>query len=129
MLTLLKEGLVDEKCERFIFATESCIPIVSLTAAGDMLFQSDLSWLNAFHGPKHRFEELECFRAVRSDMIPAKYVWKSFPGWITLTRKHAAEILDLPNRVDADLVSAWGKGPWREGWSYFNYGLFKFSDL
>jgi hypothetical protein len=81
MLALLKESLEEDSlCERFVFATESCIPIVSLRTAGEMLFMKELSWLNAFHRPKHRFEEIECFRAVNPDIIPAKCVWKCFPG-------------------------------------------------
>ena len=80
MLALLSESLKDTQCGRFIFATESCIPIQRLDIAGGMLFNEDKSWLNAFHQPKNRFEEAECFRAVRSDMIPFTSVWKSIPG-------------------------------------------------
>ena len=110
MLALLKEALKDIACGRFIFLTESCIPIVSLKQAGEQLFEVEHSWLNAFHKPKNAYDEIHCFRSVRPDIIPSKSVWKSFPGWIALTRKHAEDIVKLPETVGADLVAAWGKG-------------------
>ena len=78
--------------------------------AGERLFEKEHSWLNAFHTPKNRYDGVHCFRKVRSDIIPNKSVWKCFPGWIALTRKHASDIVELPILVGADLVVAWGKG-------------------
>ena len=110
MLALLEEALDDKSCGRFIFLTESCMPIVSLKEAGERLFKEELSWLNAFHVPKNRYEEIHCFHKVSSHIIPNKCVWKCFPGWIALTRRHAEDIVELPKKVRADLVAAWGKG-------------------
>ena len=64
------------------------------------MFQEQ-SWLNAFNRPKHRFEEVNCFRAVDAETIPASAVWKSIPGWIMLTRKHAGllTVLLLPHTL------------------------------
>lgn len=34
---------------RFVFGTETCLPVRTLQDAGEMLFKSDTSWLNARH--------------------------------------------------------------------------------
>jgi hypothetical protein len=61
----------DGSCfERFIFATEYCIPIRSLKETGALLFAQDKSWLDVRHQPLDNWERLHCFEAVRQDMIP-----------------------------------------------------------
>ena len=132
MLLLMNEALKDDTCERFVFGTESCIPIYNLHETCEILFQNDKSWLNAFHRPKNKFEEMHCFRAVNDQIIPASYVWKCIPGWMMLTRRHAVEINQIPtilssnnnssnnyNSSDSDsdvvdVVKAWGQGQWNE---------------
>lgn len=58
------------RCERFVFATEYCIPILSLKQTGDIIFQQEKSWLDARHEPLDSWERSHCFLAVRQDMIP-----------------------------------------------------------
>ena len=80
MLELLKESLKEKDNQRFIFVTESCLPLYNMADSLKILFSNDKSWLNAFHRPKHRFEETFCFRAVKEDIIPFEAVWKCIPG-------------------------------------------------
>lgn len=116
MLAALGRALADDACGRFVFATESCIPIYSLEATGQALFAEDASWLNAFDAGKTQWETGACFRSVDAGMVPERAVWKAIPGWIMLIRRHAAEICNLQACVGDDLVRAWGPGgPWREG--------------
>ena len=54
-----------------------------------------------------------CFAAVDDKVVPPKAVWKSIPGWIMLTRRHAAEVSILTKQ---SLYLDWrgergGKGP------------------
>jgi hypothetical protein len=75
MLELLDVGLMKEEFhyERFIFATESCIPVVSVKEAGDMLFTSkEMSWTNAYTIPKNNWEDRNCFKPVNREIIPPK---------------------------------------------------------
>lgn len=58
------------KCGRFLFATESCLPLYDLHATGEMLFAQDCSWVNAYHTPVGTWEAGACFRAVDSDVVP-----------------------------------------------------------
>ncbi len=62
----------DSHCERLIFCTEYCIPIVSLQQAGELAFKQDKSWLNARHDYTNNWENIHCFSAVKSSMIPPK---------------------------------------------------------
>ena len=117
LLLLLQEGLKTQTAGRFVFATESCLPIHSPEHTHNALFQDDVSWLNSRHSIESKWEAANCFKAVDSSVIPEKVVWKSLPGWIMLTRRHAYEIVCLPSCVGYDLVSAWGpSGTWTQ-WS------------
>ena len=92
MLGTMNEGLRDPHCGRFVFGTESCIPLYPLDYIAEKLFEEDVSWLNAFNKGKNNWEVESCFRSVASSIIPPNLVWKCIPGWIMLNRRHAAEI-------------------------------------
>jgi hypothetical protein len=74
MLELLNYGLLVQEevhYERFIFATESCIPVVSVKTAGNMLFSSkEMSWTNVYNVPKNSWEDRNCFKPVNREIIP-----------------------------------------------------------
>eukprot|EP01036_Dinobryon_divergens_P022065 gene22065-30299_t len=116
MLAVLQAALNDKDTtfDRFIFLTESCVPIYDLQDLGDRLFQDDCSWMDAFHIPQSKWEKAACFDSVDSRIIPPEAVWKAVPGWIALNRKHAMEIvalsLDGARLGLQDLVLAWGPG-------------------
>lgn len=108
VLAVISDALENLDTGRLFLGTESCIPIRTLQETGDQLFAEEKSWLQAYHKGKHAFEEQKCFWAVDSNMIPQDYVWKSLPGWVMLTRKHAQAIVSLPGKVDCpDFVVAW----------------------
>jgi len=56
MLAVLHEALKDQTCAKFVFGTESCLPIYPLRRAGELLLADGASWLNAFHRAKNPFE-------------------------------------------------------------------------
>jgi hypothetical protein len=75
MLAVLKAAINDvSPCERYIFATESCIPICSLDSAIGELFAEDVSWLQAFKLARNKWEAANCFAAVDDKIIPSS-VW------------------------------------------------------
>lgn len=96
MLALLKHALADDgihaPCQRFVFATESCVPIFNAHDTCTRLFASEASWLDARHEAETKWERLASFDAVDNEIIPREAVWKALPGWIMLTRKHAEEV-------------------------------------
>lgn len=108
VLAVIKDALQNPDTGRLVLGTESCLPIMTLKEAGDLLFAEEVSWLQAYHKAKHTYEEQKCFWAVDRTMIPPEYVWKSLPGWVTLTRKHAEAIISLPAKVNCpDFVVGW----------------------
>lgn len=58
--------------ERFIFCTESCIPVRSLAECGISLFSGEKSWVPAYNVPESSWEDAHCFKAVNRDVIPPK---------------------------------------------------------
>ena len=44
-----EENNDDRVCDRFVFGTESCLPMYPLQQAGERLFSCDGSWLSARH--------------------------------------------------------------------------------
>lgn len=73
MLALLAAGVSDsEACERYLFATESCIPVVSAQEACRTLFCEDVSWLAASSVPKSNWERANCFATVDPNIIPPR---------------------------------------------------------
>lgn len=108
VLAVITDALESPETGRLVLGTESCLPIRTLQETGDQLFAEELSWLQAYHKGKHSYEEQKCFWAVDRDLIPPEYVWKSLPGWVMLTRKHAEAIISLPSKVNCpDFVVAW----------------------
>lgn len=63
------------KCGRFVFATESCLPLYDLQATGEVLFAQDCSWLNAYHTPVGTWEAGSCFRAVDTEVVPPQVTY------------------------------------------------------
>jgi hypothetical protein len=58
------------RCERFLFCTEYCLPLRSLTETGDLAFAQDRSWLTARHEAVDSWEQTHCFQAVDQTVIP-----------------------------------------------------------
>lgn len=73
MLAVLSSAVNDSSpCERYLFATESCIPVCSLRDACAALFKEDASWLEATNIPKTNWEHIHCFSTVDPTVIPVK---------------------------------------------------------
>lgn len=101
------------KCECFIFGTESCVPVMSVGECGRQLFEDTngfnsmgamKSWLNAYNTPESSWERGNCFLSIDTTIIPKEAIWKSLPGWIMLSRRHAEEIVALVSKF----------GDWKE---------------
>lgn len=95
MLATLDYAVKYSNADRFVFVTESCIPVWSLSEIVEILFQRERSWLNAYNVPKSSWEAGHCFEPVDKTIIPHSALWKALPGWIMLTRRHACDILGL----------------------------------
>lgn len=84
--------------DRFIFISETCLPIVSLDRCQAALFQTEQSWVNARHpqiteGTPRNAYERDQFRNIHQ-MIPVVHRWKA-DQWIVLTRSHAEAVANI----------------------------------
>ncbi len=72
MLAVMETALIDESCQRFVFATETCIPLYPLEECGAILFESEVSWANARCTPESAWERGSCFLSVDATIIPTE---------------------------------------------------------
>lgn len=59
-------------CGRFVFCTETCLPLKTLAEVGEALFERDRSWLNAYHTPVDKYDGAAAFGAVDKSIVPPK---------------------------------------------------------
>ena len=98
MLELSRHALNNNKVTHVMFITESCIPICTLDEIYDDLQNAGdgKSFVRAYNRESAnctRFDELQCFGAVKS--VPQMAVHKVLPGWSLLCRDHIQKILNL----------------------------------
>ena len=118
MLALATEALRNSLTTHVLFATESCIPIATLSeVAIELLGRNEphqnkhRSFVDAYKATSKkftRFDERQCWGAL-SPYIPYDTIYKALPGWCLLSRKHIQKILDLPEDLGEDLWPAFEK--------------------
>jgi hypothetical protein len=93
MLSLIENALKDEKTTHIVFGTESCIPICPLDQFHLELGKSYASYYGKNQAT--RFDERVVWDVLQPH-IPLDAIHKALPGWCTLARNHAKQILDMP---------------------------------
>jgi len=88
--------------DRFIFVSETCIPVVSLDTLVQEFFCGDTSsttssWVNGRNHPNNGYSRQLQWEKM-SPAIPTQKIWKA-DQWIVLTRNHAEKILDIPSKL------------------------------
>ena len=86
-----------------VFVTESCIPITPSKNFFDFLNSNPGKSFFNYHDSESgsRFDELEIFSQLSRLGFPMTSLHKALPGWITICRQHASDILKLEYTVDA----------------------------
>jgi hypothetical protein len=64
-------------CGRFVFGTETCLPLLPLQRLGEVVFAQECSWLSAYHTPEDKYDAAAAFAAVNSEIVPAKVSCKA----------------------------------------------------
>ena len=99
MIALLQEAFKDENNYKFIFLSDSCIPIKSFNYIYNYLTVNNYSYIN--HIPnkkKNKFNDI-----YHTDNIYVKDIqllqnnFDKSPQWIILNRKHTKIIIDTNN--------------------------------
>ena len=113
MVSLLYTAYTEEspvKCSKFCFASESCIPIIPLADAIELVnLEDSKSWIKFTHKANNGYAEMGQFRALKKN-IPDKCVVKS-DQWTLLSRTHVADILCLPQLLVSELLAV-SQTPW-----------------
>jgi hypothetical protein len=65
-------GCRGESCGRFVFCTETCLPLCTLAEVGTALYERDCSWLSAYHTPVDKYDTAASFGAVDKEIVPPK---------------------------------------------------------
>lgn len=86
-IELLRTALeASTSTQRFLFASESCLPVLPLDAAADALFGSEpRSWVNARPTPNNGYSNQQQFDPLLAAGMPRDRIWKA-DQWVALTR-------------------------------------------
>lgn len=82
---LLRCGVTDSTAQRFLFASESCLPFMPLDQAADAMFCRDSSWVNARSTPNNGYATQKQWDPLEHAWMPSEYIWKA-DQWCLLTR-------------------------------------------
>jgi hypothetical protein len=95
MLSLMEEAVKDDKTTHIVFGTESCLPICPLA---EVTVKHGTSYM-PYYGKNQatRFDERDVWDVLRQYM-PLDSIHKALPGWCTLSKEHAKEVLAMPAR-------------------------------
>jgi len=94
--------------DRFIFVSESCLPVTTMEETEMALFGPknasdssaslyDKSWVNARSTPNNGYSRQQQWDAIRADNIRPYYIWKA-DQWMVLTRRDAEAVITLPSQ-------------------------------
>lgn len=75
-LQLIEEALQVPDMQRFVLASESCIPITTFSHAVDELWATEQSWMDAWGNPSSGNERYNQFGKVGDDVVPRSNAWK-----------------------------------------------------
>jgi hypothetical protein len=105
-LELLRVAIEDPAgMQRFLFASESCLPLLPLDQAADALFATvSKSWLNFTNVPNNGYSNQQQFQPLISVGVPRECVWKA-DQWVALTKAHVHALLALPKMFGQEVWS------------------------
>jgi hypothetical protein len=87
-IELLKAAVkASASTQRFLFASESCLPVMPLDQAADALFgeEEPRSWMNVRSTPNNGYSNQQQFDPLVAAGVPRECIWKA-DQWVVLTR-------------------------------------------
>ncbi|GMI86797.1 hypothetical protein like AT5G14550 [Hibiscus trionum] len=85
---LLRHALMDPYNERFVFVSDSCIPIYNFSYTYDYIMSTPTSFVDSFADTKEGR-----YNPKMDPAIPV-YNWRKGSQWVVLTRKHAEVVVN-----------------------------------
>ncbi|XP_010251136.1 PREDICTED: uncharacterized protein LOC104593128 isoform X1 [Nelumbo nucifera] len=85
---LLKNALMDSFNERFVFLSDSCIPLYNFSYTYDYIMSTSNSFVDSFADTKEgRYNP-------KMDPVIPVHDWRKGSQWVVLTRKHAEVVVE-----------------------------------
>lgn len=84
-LELLQVAVAESSAQRLLLASETCVPIVPLARAAEVVFEKECSWVNARSTPNNGYSTAAQFDPPEQAGIPRDLIWKA-DQWCLLTR-------------------------------------------
>lgn len=84
---LLKHALMDPSNERFVFLSDSCLPLYNFSYTYDYIMSTSTSFVDSFADTKEGR-----YNPKMHPVIPV-HNWRKGSQWVVLTRKHALVVL------------------------------------
>jgi hypothetical protein len=118
MLSLIEFALKTKETTHIMFVTESCIPIAPLDSLASLLRRygtgedNCCSFMDYYsrESPRcTRFDEHACFHI---EGLPTLAIYKALPGWCLLSKKHAEQVLNLPEQLGGKELYPLFKSVW-----------------
>ncbi|EOY02475.1 hypothetical protein QUC31_018158 [Theobroma cacao] len=85
---LLRHALTDPFNERFVFVSDSCIPLYNFSYMYDYIMSTSTSFVDSFADTKEGR-----YNPKMNPIIPV-YNWRKGSQWVVLTRKHAEVVIN-----------------------------------
>ncbi|KDP45324.1 hypothetical protein JCGZ_09573 [Jatropha curcas] len=85
---LLRHALEDPRNERFVFLSDSCIPLYNFSYTYDYIMSTSTSFVDSFSDTKEGR-----YNPKMASVIPV-YNWRKGSQWVVLTRKHAEVVVN-----------------------------------
>ncbi len=106
LLALIREAIKNENVTHMHFATESCVPALSLSRFTSEL-QNNKSYLSSYGTRSPRWSSFDnqsisrklTLNGLHESILP----FKSLPGWITISRLHAEFVLEVDDECKEGL--------------------------
>lgn len=84
--------------DKFIFCSETCIPVTTLKEAASVLFNNkNVSWVNGRSTPNNGYSRQMQFEKVSQD-IPKNCIYKA-DQWMLLSRPHAVAVMEIDRNL------------------------------
>eukprot|EP01041_Mallomonas_annulata_P006685 gene6685-13543_t len=108
MIKMLEEAVADEPVlSKYCFASESCIPLRSISDTMKIISADDNSWINFNSKPNNGYAAQLQF-GVLAGKFPSECIYKA-DQWVLLNKDHVTDLLQLPLDAGEPLTRLFNK--------------------
>mmetsp|Transcript_7774 Transcript_7774/g.11483 ORF Transcript_7774/g.11483 Transcript_7774/m.11483 type:complete len:412 (+) Transcript_7774:64-1299(+) len=87
--------------DRFVFLSETCLPVCTMKEVETAIYEKEASWLNARNSPNNGYAKQLQWDKMGPSM-PRTKICKA-DQWVMLTRSHAKAVIEIPSKIGEPL--------------------------